>query len=85
MPILGFTAEASLYETSDAYRSGGGRVSAMAGVQPALQFSCHCNGPDKSINWSCTCRFWGGGCWGYSTSYADGSSEWGGGCDARTE
>jgi hypothetical protein len=57
---------------------------ARAGVVPAFQVSCHCNGPDKDLNWSCTCRWWGGGCWGWSDHYADGSWEAGYGCRAKS-
>ncbi len=62
--------------------AGGDR--ARDGVKPAFNISCHCNGPDKDLNWSCTCRWWGGGCWGYTDVYADGSWETGYGCYAKS-
>jgi hypothetical protein len=60
------------------------RDSATSGVAPAFNISCHCNGPAKDLNWSCTCRWWSGGCWGYSDHYADGSWETGSGCRAKS-
>lgn len=58
--------------------------SATTGVQPAFNISCHCNGPAKDLNWSCECNWWGGGCWGSSISYVDGSWESHYGCSAKS-
>jgi len=60
---------------------GGG--SPRAGLRPSFQVSCHCNGPAKDLNWSCLCRWWGGGCYGGYQKYADGSWESWSGCDAK--
>jgi hypothetical protein len=64
------------------------RPPAPAGVQTAadsnrsastagpLRVSCHCNGPDPDINWSCICRWWvSPTCGGYSETYVDGTTE----------
>jgi hypothetical protein len=76
MSLPGFSAQAALYQVNRFYRAATGIHSATAGVQPAMMVSCHCNGPDPTINWSCTCRWWvSPTCGGYATSYSDGTSE----------
>lgn len=80
MSLPGFSASAALTRSSRIYRAGS--VPAPTGVQPAMRLSCHCNGPDPSINWSCICRWWvSSTCGGYAEVYADGtvdSNHW---CD----
>ena len=75
MSLPGFSAPAALNQGSSIYLAASGPP-APAGVQPAMRVSCHCNGPDPDINWSCICRWWvSPTCGGYSESYSDGTSE----------
>jgi len=75
MSLPGFSAPAALNQGSGIYLAASG-LPAPAGVQPAMRVSCHCNGPDPDINWSCICRWWvSPTCGGYSQSYSDGTTE----------
>ena len=75
MSLPGFFASAALNQGGSAYSAASGPP-APAGVQPAMRVSCHCNGPDRDINWSCICRWWvSPTCGGYAESYADGTTE----------
>ena len=75
MSLPGFSAPAAVNQSSSIYLAVSGHP-APALVQPAMRVSCHCNGPDPDINWSCICRWWvSPTCGGYSQSYSDGSTE----------
>lgn len=75
MSLPGFSAPAALNQGGSTYLAASGPA-AEGGVQPAMRVSCHCNGPDPGINWSCICRWWWSPtCGGYSESYSDGTFE----------
>jgi hypothetical protein len=81
MSLPGFSAPAALQIGNSGYFAVSGSA-VPSGVQPAMRISCHCNGPDPTINWSCICRWWvSPTCGGYAQSYADGTSESDSWCD----
>ncbi len=55
-----------------------GAQSATSGLRPAFKVACACTGTGKHL--SCNCAWESGGCWGDSTSSADGSWETHSGC-----
>jgi hypothetical protein len=74
MSLPAFSAPACLDHGGGVYREAS-RPAAKGGVQTAMRISCHCNGPDRDINWSCICRWWvSPTCGGYGEAYADGTT-----------